>query len=74
MLNKHKRRVKREVKELKEILAAKSETVHEKNLLKNSEFNRDVRRKFNRYKRQMRERLIKQQEEEEQNRVEQLEL
>jgi len=28
-------------------------------MLKNSEFNRDVRRKFNRYKRTMREKLLK---------------
>lgn len=58
--------VKREAKELdelKEDLATMAETEKMKTLLKNAEFNRDVRRKYNRYKREMREKLQKQQEE-----------
>lgn len=54
----HQLRIEREIKELKDVLAAKSETVLWKNALKNSEFNRDMRRKFNKFKRQARDRLM----------------
>ena len=58
----HQRNIDNEVKELKEILAEKSDVALRKNNLNNSEFNRDVRRKYNRYKRQIRDKLLKEKE------------
>lgn len=54
-----------EIEEVREALATKSDQAMEKSLLKNAEFNLSVRRQFNRYKRQMRERLLFQKQESE---------
>ena len=42
-----------EIQEVKELLATKSDEELSKSMLKNAEFNRDLRRNYNRYKREM---------------------
>ena len=42
-----------EIQEVKELLATKSDEELNKSMLKNAEFNRDLRRNYNRYKREM---------------------
>ena len=54
----------KELKILKSIMVKKTEPDKINYMLKNAEFNRDIRRQFNRYKREMRERIKRQQEEE----------
>ena len=46
----------RDLTNLKQQLAQQSDKVRYDNVLKNAEFNRDVKRQFNRYKREMRQR------------------
>ena len=47
-----------ELRELKEHLAKNTEVDFHKSIIKNAEFNADVRKKFNRYKRQIRAKLL----------------
>ena len=56
------RQDERELKILKSVLEKNSDSEKMNYLLKNADFNRDVKRQFNRYKREMRERIKKQQE------------
>ena len=48
--------------DIKTSLVSKTEPETIKNLIKNAEFNDDVRRNYNAYKRMIREKLLKQQE------------